>query len=225
MSHVNFQSVIKNKDIRDKIHPSFLQEFISYLFYFLQVFVTVALIYFFIRTSVYDGVVISGSSMFPTYEDKDVILIDLLTPKFSDYRRGDVVVLVSPIEPDGKRHLYIKRVIGLPGEKVIIDNGQIIIKNEKYPLGVPLVETNYLDDAVMTYKGIMPPAGGVADRYEEATLKEDEYYVMGDNRTRSKDSRSFGAVPKSSILGKEFYRLIPPEKAGFYALPDYNISN
>lgn len=216
-----FQSLPTNEDIKRYIYPTFWQEVLEYIFYFLKVFFSVAVIYVFIRTSIFDVIGISGKSMYPTYNDKDAIYIDQFTPKFSDYRRGDVVVLLSPTHLDGTRDLYIKRIIGLPGEKIVIDEGKVFVYNSDYPDGIGLDEKFYLSSDVKTYKSVIRDTG----RYEENVLQKDQYYVIGDNRTGSTDSRIFGKVIKSDILGKEFYRVLPTVKAGFFQVPKYNISN
>jgi signal peptidase I len=220
-SGVYFQNLPSDKEIRRHIHPTFWQEAREYAFYFLKVFVSVAAIYLFIRTSVFDVIGISGKSMYPNYDDKDAIYIDQLTPKFSDYQRGDVVVLLSPPQADGSRDLYIKRVIGLPGDTVILQDGKVYIQNQEYPDGVQLDEKYYLDPSVPTYKGVITGS----EKDVESKLGSDEYFMMGDNRTASTDSRFFGKIKKADILGKEFYRIIPSSKSGFFKLPTYNINN
>ncbi len=220
-SGVIFQKVANSSEIKKKISPSLKQELLDYLLYFLRVFLSVAIVYVLIRWTVFDVIGISGKSMFPTYNTSDIIYIDQLTPKFGSYQRGDVVVLKSPPDISGKRELFIKRVIGLPGEKVVTEEGQVFIYNADYPDGVQLNELAYLDASVNTFKNLN--SGG--QRYEERVLDKDQYFVMGDNRGGSADSRSFGAISKKDILGKEFYRVIPPQKSGFYKLPKYNISN
>jgi signal peptidase I len=220
-SGVYFQNLPSDNDIRRHIHPTFLQEVVEYAFYFLKVFVSVAVIYLFIRTSVFDVIGISGKSMYPNYDDRDAIYIDQLTPKFSDYNRGEVVVLISPVHLDGKRDLYIKRIIGLPGDTVILQDGKVYIQNTEYPDGVQLDEKFYLDVSMPTYKRVISGS----EKEVESKLGTDEYYVMGDNRTASTDSRFFGKTRKADILGKEFYRIIPSIKSGFFKQPKYNISN
>lgn len=219
--HVTFQRVAGQSEIKRRISPNLGQELRDYFYYFIKVFATVAFVYLFIRTSVADVIGISGKSMFPTYNDRDAIWIDQLTPKFSEYRRGDVVVLVSPPDLNGKKSLFIKRIIGLPGEKVVLENGRVFIYSDTYPEGVVLDEKAYLSEEVKTYKRILSDG----DRYEEEKLGANEYYVMGDNRTGSTDSRFFGKIHKRDILGKEFYRLLPSEKAGFSQAPTYNIND
>ncbi len=220
-SGVNFQSLPNDYEIKRHIHPSLWQELREYVIYFFKVFASVAIIYLFLRTSVFDAIGVSGESMFPTYHNKDQIYIDQLTPKFGDYQRGDVVVFLSPKQFDGKRELFIKRIIGKPGEKIIIQNGKVSIQSDEFPEPVEIDEKSYLGPTVYTYKKIISGS----EKYEEEKLGPNEYFVMGDNRTGSTDSRAFGKITKQDILGKEFYRIFPPEKSGFYKLPKYNISN
>lgn len=220
-SGVIFQKVAGSSEIQKRINPSLRQEMLDYLLYFLRVFLSVAIVYVIIRWTIFDVIGISGKSMFPSYDSLDIIYIDQLTPKFGSYQRGDVVVLKSPPDASGKRELFIKRVIGLPGERVVVEQGQVFIYSPDYPDGVELNETDYLDRSVNTFKNLS--SGG--QRYEESFLRTDQYYVVGDNRGGSSDSRSFGPILKNDILGKEFYRVIPTEKSGFYKLPKYNISN
>jgi signal peptidase I len=218
---VFFQNLPSDKEIRRHIHPTFAQEVREYAFYFLKVFVSVAAIYLFIRASVFDVIGISGQSMYPSYNDRDAIYIDQLTPKFSEYRRGDVVVLLSPAHSDGKRDLYIKRIVGLPGDTVILQDQKVFIQNLEYPDGVQLDEKFYLNPTVPTFKKLRVDS----EKFVEDKLGTNEYYVLGDNRPNSSDSRLFGKIKKSDILGKEFYRIIPTAKSGFFKLPKYNISN
>jgi signal peptidase I len=216
-----FQELFSEKEIKKHINPSFADEVRDYFLYFLKVFLIVTFVYMFIRIHVFDVIGISGHSMYPAYNDRDAIYIDEWTPKFGDYRRGDVVVLVSPPDLDGKRELYIKRIIGVPGEKVVLEDGKVYIYNKAYPKGVQLDERAYLKPNVKTYKRVI--SGG--ERYEEETLGPDEYYVLGDNRTGSMDSRFFGKIKKKDILGREFYRILPTDKSGFFTHPKYNITD
>lgn len=220
-TNLKFETIAQTADVQRKLNPNLRQELIDYFYYFIKVFITVTVVYLIIRTSIFDVIGISGKSMFPTYDDRDAIYIDQLTPKFGDYRRGDVVVLVAPESLGGEKTLFIKRIIGLPGERVVMEYGEVYIYSDKYPEGVLLDELMYLSSDVKTYKKIISGS----DRFEERKLGINEYYVMGDNRTGSTDSRFFGKVDKDQILGREFYRILPPTKAGFYQLPTYNIEN
>ena len=220
-SGVIFQKIANKSEIRKRIQPSLKQELLGYLLYFLRVFLSVAIAYVVIRWTIFDVLGISGRSMAPTYGTGDIIYIDQFTPKFGDYQRGEVVVIKSPPDISGKRELYIKRVIGLPGERIAMENGQVFVYNSEFPQGVELQENAYLDSAVPTYKN--PNSKG--QRYEERYLSKDEYFLLGDNRTGSADSRAFGPIMKKDVLGRQFYRVLPTEKSGFYKIPKYNISN
>ena len=219
-SKLEFEKIVTEHEINRKTRPDFIQEVIEYLFYFVKVFVFIALVHIFITRTLITPITVDGMSMSSSYIDKDTIIIDQFSPNFSDHQRGDVVVLYSPPAKKGRRKIFIKRVIGLPGEKVVLDKGKVFIINNRYPDGVELIE-NYLDLGMPTYKEITTQKG----RFEEKVLRPNEYYVMGDNRTGSNDSRAFGPVKKKDIIGREIYRTRPPEKSGFFKLPKYNINN
>ena len=220
-SKLVFEKVVTAHEINRKTKPDFIQEFIEYLFYFVKVFVFVALIHIFITRTLISPFTIVGTSMASSYKEDDSVYIDQFSPNFGDYERGDVVVLYSPPDKNGRRKMLIKRIIGLPSEKIVLDkDGKVFIVNSRYPDGVELIE-DYLDPGMPTYKNIQLEKS----RFEEKVLREKEYYVLGDNRTVSNDSRSFGVVKKKDIVGREIYRLKPPEKKGFFKLPKYNIDN
>lgn len=136
-------------------------------------------------------VAVDGSSMVPALEDGDQLLVDKLSYQISDPERFDIVIFALKDDPD---RYYIKRVIGLPGETVQITEGVIYIDGE-------VLEEDY---------GLAVIAD--AKRAEEPiTLGDDEYFVLGDNRNNSKDSRSdeVGNVSRSQIMGKAVFRIWP----------------
>jgi signal peptidase I len=135
--------------------------------------------------------IVSGSSMFPTFKDGQYLIIDELSYHFREPARGDVIVFKPPMN---LKTYYIKRIIGLPGETVIINGANIIIKNEVHPEGF-----------ILTQPYIETPS----DDKVEKTLGPDEYYVLGDNRTASSDSRYWGTLPRKDITGRAFLRLFP----------------
>lgn len=218
---LKFETPANDKSIAKVFAPTFRQELFDYFVYFVKVFIAVMVVYLFIRTVLFDAIAIEGKSMFPNYDNKDAVYIDQLTPRFGDYRRGDVVVLLAPESINQGNSLFIKRIIGLPGERVVLEDGVVYIYSDKYSGGIELNELDYLRTGTKTYKNVISNS----ERYEERKLGEDEYYVIGDNRTGSTDSRSFGPVKKSSILGREFYRIVPESKAGFFNSPRYNIEH
>lgn len=138
--------------------------------------------------------VVSGESMVPTFTDKQYLIIDKVHYKFNDIIRGDVVVFKYPKDPS---RYFIKRIIGLPGETVLIKNGVIKIANKEKDI-IELTEPYISDTTTGT---------------TELTLGPDEYFVMGDNRPQSSDSRVWGPVEKSLIVGRAAVRLFPLSKA------------
>jgi signal peptidase I len=151
-----------------------------------------------VRTFIAQPFIVSGSSMVPTFESKDYLIVDELSYHVGKPSRGDVVVFHPPgHETDGV--FYIKRVIGIPGEKVTIKNGVVTITSREYPDGLILEE---------------PYIKNKSNETLEKILGEDEYFVMGDNRTASADSRVWGVLPRDNIKGRAFLRLLPlPEIA------------
>lgn len=141
---------------------------------------------------------VSGSSMYPTLEDKDYLILNKLAYKFGEPKRGDIVVFDSELvdEATGKQKKLIKRVIGLPGDKIEIVNGYVYINDT-------LLEETYLD-------------GVFTDGDVNMVVPAGEYYVMGDNRPHSGDSRSslVGTVSIDDMVGKLLIRVYPFNKMG-----------
>ncbi len=136
---------------------------------------------------------VKGASMESNFEDGDYIFVDELSYELSSPNRGDVVIFRYPLD---QSQFFIKRVIGLPGETVEIKNNKVIIYNQKNPEGLVLDEP-YLDPGQET----------LGDT--RLKLGDTEYFVLGDNRLRSSDSRRWGAVNRSLITGRAFIRLWP----------------
>lgn len=148
---------------------------------------------------------VKGASMEPNFKNSEYLVIDELSYRFEAPKRGDIVVFRPPT--DASEH-FIKRVIGLPGEGVDLANGVYTIRNDEHPEGFRLDESAYL-------KGVSTP-GAV-----HILLKDDEYFVSGDNRSVSFDSRSFGPIKRSSITGRVWIRGWPLDKIGPVATPEY----
>ncbi|HZZ99304.1 MAG TPA: signal peptidase I [Candidatus Paceibacterota bacterium] len=136
---------------------------------------------------------VKGASMETTFQDGDYIFANELTYEIGNPERGDVVVFHYPLDPS---QFFIKRIIGLPGETVEIKNNQVIIYNQQHPEGFVLDEP-YLDPGQQTLGNI------------RMKLDDNEFFVMGDNRLESSDSRSWGPVNRSLITGRVFVRLLP----------------
>lgn len=133
-----------------------------------------------------------GASMEPNFQSGNYLIIDELSYRLRQPERGEVIVFKYPSNP---KEYYIKRIIGLPDETVIVKNGKITIKNAENLDGFVLDESEYLS----RYTG----------RDTEKTLGEKEYFVLGDNRDASSDSRTWGALPKDLIIGKAWVRIFP----------------
>ncbi|KKW32590.1 MAG: Signal peptidase I [Candidatus Uhrbacteria bacterium GW2011_GWA2_52_8d] len=147
---------------------------------------------------------VKGASMEPNFYDHEYLIIDELTYRFRDPFRGEIVVFKYPRDPS---QYFIKRVIGLPGETVEVTGGNVIIYNTEHPNGV-VVEEEYLDEST---------TGKV-----RVTLGENEYYVFGDNRDSSLDSRSFGPITRDDVIGRVWVRGLPVSRIGTFDLPTYN---
>ncbi len=148
-------------------------------------YVLIVVVIVVIRIFIATPVKVDGDSMYNTLNDNDIVLLS----KLSSIDRFDIIVL----KENDNNATIIKRVIGMPGDKVKIRNNKIYINNK-------IIEDEY--------------AYGETSDYDEITLGDDEYFVLGDNRLISKDSRYFGAIKKSDIKGKAVFRLFPFTKFG-----------
>jgi signal peptidase I len=149
---------------------------------------------------------VDGASMEPNFENGQYLIINEISYRFEAPKRGDVVVFRFPLD---ESKYYIKRIVGLPGETVQVQDGKVKIYNKENPLGFVLDESNYLP-GIYTNKDVRQELAG------------DEYFVMGDNRNASYDSRSWGPLPKKDIIGKVWLRAWPPQTARVFTVPIYN---
>ena len=150
-----------------------------------------ALIIIPIRTFVAQPFVVSGNSMYPTFHNGEYLIVNEITKYIGEYHRGDVVIIRYPNAPS---KYFIKRIIGLPGETVTVANGIVTISGPTHATPLVLNET-YVKNAKF-------------DSSSRA-LADDEYFVMGDNRAQSSDSRVWGPVPSRLMDGKALLRLFP----------------
>jgi signal peptidase I len=217
---VNIEKNRSAKEIAKKIHPNLKLEIREYFFYFLKIFLFVAVIFTFIRTNVFYPTNIDGVSMQPNLNQSDLVYIDLFTPKFGDYKRGEIVIVKPPGIFEKTGDIYIKRVIGLPGEKIGIIDGKVQIFSDNYPDGI-ILEEGYIPNDTKTF----PTNNSINGNQISNKLLENEYFVIGDNRSNSTDSRSFGAVNKKEIIGKGFFLNSKQFQDKFIELPKYNINN
>jgi len=146
-----------------------------------------------IRTFVMQPFFVNGQSMEPNFYDGDYLIVNEIDYRFNDPKRGDVIIFHYPKDT---RQFFIKRVIGLPGEKIEIKDNKITIYNREHPDGLTLDEA------------YLPQSAVISGSYSQE-LKNDEYYVLGDNRSASADSRFWGVLEKRHIVGKAWIRAWP----------------
>jgi signal peptidase I len=165
----------------------------------IKVFLLAMLIIVPIRYFLVQPFFVRGASMEPNFYDGEYLVIDELSYYLRDVKRGEVIVFRFP---NNRSQFFIKRVIGLPGETMRISEGGVIMKNEDFPQGVLLDESQYLSESVRT---------GGQSTFE---LGEGEFFVLGDNRMASSDSRSWGVLTKEDIVGRAWIRAFPFSRIG-----------
>ncbi len=151
---------------------------------------------------------VKGASMEPNFHEHEYLMVDEISYRFNDPKRGDVIVFRYPKDP---QEYYIKRLIAMPGETISFKDGSVFITAEDGTLAQ--LDERYLPDSVAT----------IALSEESVTLASDEYFLMGDNRNGSKDSRSFGPVKRSFIIGRAFFRGWPIDKVGLVRAGVYEL--
>ena len=208
-SEYNLPDQEEGKPKKEKRKSAF-GEIVSAIGHFLyEVIKTTAIIIiiaFLIRYFLIQPFVVEGESMEPNFHNHEYLIIQKVSGYFDSYNRGDVIVFQYPNNPEIS---YIKRIIGLPGEKIKFNQGHITIFNSQYPQGKEFEEDYVLstfDETNLT---------------TEKILGENEYYVLGDNRNNSSDSREWGPLEKKYIQGEVLLRLYPFSDIGFISSPQY----
>lgn len=158
-----------------------------------------------VRYFLFQPFIVTGQSMQPNFHQGEYLIIDEISYRFFSPSRGDVAVIHSPVD---NSEYFIKRIIGLPGETVEIKNGTVVIKNSSHPEGLTLVES-YIPPEVATFGNI------------KVTLSKDQFYVLGDNRLASSDSRYFGPIKGGTIVGRVLIRAFPFGKFTAFQTPSY----
>jgi signal peptidase I len=157
-----------------------------------------------VRELLFKPFYVEGQSMIPNFQPNQYLIIDELTHRFRDYERGEVIVFKHT---DGQ--YLLKRIIGLPGERIKVANGKITIYNNTHPEGLVLNES-YLPHDLQT----------VGE--ETVVLDKEQYFVLGDNRPNSLDSRRFGPISKEQITGRVFFRGWPFDQITVFKTPQFD---
>jgi len=178
----------------------FLKSFLKFFWDIVKVTVVALVLAGLVRYFLVQPFFVEGSSMEPNFESGEYLLIDEISYYFKPIERGEVVVFHYPLDTS---KYYIKRIVGLPGETVEVKNNKVIIYNDKNPDGFALVE-DYLLENLVTEGGLKQKLG------------QDEYFVLGDNRAVSSDSRRWGTLPKNDIVGRVWIRAWPVSKAAIF---------
>lgn len=170
----------------------------------IKVIVLAAITIVLIRHFLFKPFYVRGASMEPTFYDKEYLIIDELTYRFREPNRGEVIVFRYP---DDRKEFFLKRIVGLPGERIKIAGGEVKVYNQEYPEGIVLDE-KYIKDSVST----------LGDNTID--IKEDGYFVLGDNRFNSFDSRKFGTIDKEDLVGRAVFRGWPIGRVQILKSPD-----
>lgn len=172
----------------------------------LEVIVFAVAIFLFIYLLVLQPHKIKGASMHPNFPDGEYLLTDKVSYRFGEPKRGDVIVFKAPT---GNGDEFIKRIIGLPEERISVKDGKMYINDR-------VLEEKYLDTSVYTSAGTFLQEG------QSVTVPQDEYFVLGDNRPHSSDSRAWGFIGKKKITGRAWLIYWPLKSAGVVKKVNYN---
>ena len=178
----------------NKLKISGTKYFLNFVWEILKIVIISLAIIIPIRYFLIQPFYVKGASMDPNFFDGDYLIIDEISYRFSAPEREDVIIFRYPLD---QSQFFIKRIIGLPGETVKVEDGKVFIKNKSIASGeFVLDESSYLEN--------ISTAGNL-----EMSLGDDEYFVLGDNRDASSDSRKWGAIKKDYIIGRAWVRAWP----------------
>lgn len=160
-----------------------------------------------IRYFIIQPFIVRGASMEPNFKDKEYLLIDEISYYFKDPARGETIVFHYPRDP---KQFFIKRIVGLPGERMEIKDGKVKIYNSENPDGFVIIESYLNPLEYETYPSL------------NVSLAEDEFFVLGDNRDFSSDSRIWGSLDRDMVVGRAVFRAWPFNRFGI--IPFYGSS-
>lgn len=181
-----------------------LRKIYTFLLDAVQTLLVAAAVFLVIYMFLFRPFEVNGESMFPNFHDKEYVLTNLIALRFGNPKLGDVVVFKAPPDPEKD---YIKRIIGIAGDSVMIKDGNVYLNNQL------LDESSYLKPDVKTY------AGAFLKDNAAVTVPSGQYFVMGDNRNYSSDSREWGFVKQNELIGESFFVYWPLSDLKFVSNP------
>jgi signal peptidase I len=181
-----------------------MRSFFVFIWEIFKIVIIALLIVVPIRYFLFQPFFVKGQSMEPNFENGDYLIIDEISYRFGNPQRGEVVVFKYPQNPSLR---YIKRIVGLPGETIVIEVDSVIIFNEE--------GSQILDESAYLPASCQTP-GDV-----RVSLDEDEYFVLGDSRASSADSRRWGPLPEENIVGRVLFRAWPFTALAKFEAPAY----
>ncbi len=193
-----------NEKPEPKKEDSLLKKYVLFAWDFAKIIVIAAIIVLPIRYFLFQPFIVKGESMVPNFHSGDYLIVDEISYRIITPKRGDVVVLKYPLDTTER---FIKRIIGLPGETVEVRDGKITISKDGK--NVVLDEKKYLPELSTT------------DGSVSLSLGADNYFVLGDNRQFSYDSRRWGVLPKEDIVGRAVFRIFPFADMSYVREPSY----
>lgn len=179
-----------------------MRKFLWSFFEIVETLIIAVVIVFLVRNFIAQPFLVSGSSMESNFYNGNYLLVDELTYRFREPKRGEVIIFRYPAD---KRSFYIKRIIGLPGERVVVKNGEVLVYKDG--------EEKVLSESYLS--------GAETRGNFDTTLGSTQYFVMGDNRNFSFDSRSWGPLEKNNIVGLARFRLWPVNEVMAFSAPTY----
>lgn len=189
-------------ELPDSRQKSWLARTGNFLFELIKIAVLAGVTIGLVRYFLFKPFYVKGQSMEPNFEERDYLIIDELSYRFRIPQRGEVVVFHYRATDD----YFLKRIIGLPGERVKVDGNKVVVYNDANPQGMILPEIYLTEDTPGTVT---------------ITLGQNQYFVMGDNRDASFDSRRFGAIDRADIVGRVWLRGWPVSRVSTFSPPTY----
>ncbi len=176
----------------------FMESFRSHVIDFIQTLVVFGAIFALLYLFVAQFHKVSGLSMFPTFDNNDYLITEKVGYKIGEPKRGDIIVLKNPRDESQD---FIKRIIAIPGDAIKIQDNAVFLNGQK-------LNESYLAPEIETHSGAFLTEG------TEIKAGPNQYFVIGDNRNHSSDSREWGSITKKEIVGKAFFRYWPPQTIG-----------